>query len=265
MKPLLWHIPISHFNEKARWALAYKGIEHDRRAPVPGAHMLYALWLTRGAQKTLPILQLDGETIGDSTAIIAALEERYPEPSLYPDDPTGRDRALALEDWFDEELGPHIRRVVFHEVLAEPRERIAEVTDAYLPRRLRKIAPARAGMARAASLFASLRYRAGSEAEAEEGRERVVAALDRLEAELGEGDYLVGGTFTVADLTAAALFYPLVLPAEGPRVPTPPTGLEEFRTPLKERPGYRWVQEMFRRHRHPPARGAASSAGGSRS
>jgi hypothetical protein len=33
----LWHIPISHYNEKARWALAYKGVEHERRTPLPGA------------------------------------------------------------------------------------------------------------------------------------------------------------------------------------------------------------------------------------
>src|SRR5688572_32870272 len=39
-------------SEKARWALAHKGIEHDRKSPIPGAHMLYALWLTRGAHKT---------------------------------------------------------------------------------------------------------------------------------------------------------------------------------------------------------------------
>ena len=59
-QPVLWHIEISHFNEKARWALDYKGVEHERRAPTPGAHMLVALWLTRGHNKTFPLLQLDG-------------------------------------------------------------------------------------------------------------------------------------------------------------------------------------------------------------
>ena len=36
-KPVLWHIEVSHYNEKARWALDHKGIEHERRAPPPGA------------------------------------------------------------------------------------------------------------------------------------------------------------------------------------------------------------------------------------
>src|SRR5439155_3389452 len=78
-KPTLWQIEISHFSEKVRWALAHKGVEHERRAPTPGAHMVVALWLTRGRHKTFPVLQLDGRTIGDSTAIIAALERRYPD------------------------------------------------------------------------------------------------------------------------------------------------------------------------------------------
>ena len=61
--------------------------------------------------------------------------------------------------------------------------------------------------------------------------------------------------FTVADLTAASLFYPVVLPDEGPTEGdgTAAAGMEAFRDPLKERPGYLWVEEMFRRHRKPVA------------
>jgi glutathione S-transferase len=72
--------------------------------------------VTRGRSYTFPVLQLDGRAIGDSTAVIAALEERYPEPPLYPPDEIERRRALDLEDWFDEELGPYIRRFAFHEL-----------------------------------------------------------------------------------------------------------------------------------------------------
>src|SRR3712207_2040077 len=104
--PVLWHIQIPHYSETARWALAYKGVVHRRHAPPPGAHMAIALWLTRAHQPTFPVLDLDGRRIGDSTAIVAALEERFPEPPLYPSDPEERRRALDLEDYFDEELGP---------------------------------------------------------------------------------------------------------------------------------------------------------------
>ena len=85
--PTLWHIPVSHYSEKARWALAYKGVEHVRRSPPPGAHMALALWLTRGSSYTFPVLSVDRRNIDDSTAIIAELERRDPEAPLYPEDP----------------------------------------------------------------------------------------------------------------------------------------------------------------------------------
>jgi len=69
MQPTLWHITISHYSEKARWALDYKSIPYRLRAPVPGAHIPVALWLTYGRHYTLPVLDLGGERIGDSTAI----------------------------------------------------------------------------------------------------------------------------------------------------------------------------------------------------
>jgi glutathione S-transferase len=253
-RPVLWQIGVSHYSEKVRWALAYKGVEHERRSPVPGAHMLFALWLTRGTLKTFPIIQLDGETIGDSTTIIAALEQRYPDPPLYPGDPNARGRALELEEWFDENLGPQIRLLAWHEVTTDPEGGgMDQITERTLPPALRNIGAARAAGAWFGSQLVRLRYRVADEASAASARRSVIAALDRLEAELGDGEYLVGDAFTVADLTAASLFYPLILPPEGPRLPPPPPGFDRFRAPLMDRRGYRWVADMFARHRKPAA------------
>ncbi len=118
--PILWQLEMSHYNEKARWALDFKRIPHVRRALVPGLHLVVARSLTDGAIETTPVLTLDGRSIGDSTAIIAALEERWPQPPLYPADPAERRRALELEEYFDEELGPHLRRALYHELLTRP-------------------------------------------------------------------------------------------------------------------------------------------------
>src|SRR5215467_2555062 len=103
---LLWHIPLSHYSEKTRWALDFKRIPHRRR--VLAADYLIRAWRATG-RGTLPILFLDGRAIGDSTQIIAALEARNPERSLYPGDAAARERALALEDDLDERLGPALR------------------------------------------------------------------------------------------------------------------------------------------------------------
>jgi glutathione S-transferase len=244
--PQLWHIEISHFSEKVRWALDYKSVAHRRHAPMPGLHIAVALALTGGRQHTLPVLELDGRRIGDSTAIIAALERRYPEPPLYPEDAADRARALALEDYFDAQVGPHIRRYMFHE-LRRDRQRLADFSRQAAPPVLAPFGRIDAAYARA---FTATRYGAGDDG-AMRARDHVVAALDRLEAELGDDEYLVGGRFTVADLTAAALLYALVMPPEGPRGLPVPEPVARFRASLADRPGVTWVGEMFRRHRRP--------------
>ncbi len=260
-EPTLWQLEISHYSEKARWALAYKEVEHRRRSPLPGMHIGVALFLTRGAEKTFPILQLDGRTIGDSTAVIAAIEQRYPDPPLYPADPEQRRRALELEDFFDEELGPHMRLLPFHELINEP-AMFAEVAAAAVPGPLGK---AKRFIGAYARTYTTLRFGANSDAAAAIARTKITAAMDRLDAELAANgsEYLVGDSFSVADLTAAALFYPLVGPDEGPlaaaETPTPPA-LEHFREGLSDRPGYLWVEEMFRRHRRPSREPAATGA-----
>ena len=42
MLPVLWHLEISHYNEKVRWALDYKSVAHVRRAVTPGLQELTA-------------------------------------------------------------------------------------------------------------------------------------------------------------------------------------------------------------------------------
>jgi glutathione S-transferase len=247
-EPLLWHIWLSHYSEKARWALDYKRVPHRRRAIPGGFHIPVAMALTRGEIYTFPVLVLDDEVIGDSSAIIGALERRFPEPPLYPEDPVERRRALDLEDWFDEELGPPVRLLAWHELVKDP-ERLTRMMDQFLPPQARGTDAARAAAARFATVFTDLRYGVKSDESAERSRERVLAGLDRLETELDGNDYLAGDRFSVADLTAAALFYPLVLPPEGPDIGDAPDALERFREPLANRPGFQWVLETYRRHR----------------
>jgi glutathione S-transferase len=97
---------------------------------------------------------------------------------------------------------------------------------------------------------------------AEASRSKTVAAMDRLEDEIGPSGFLVGDSFSVADLTAASLFYPVASPPEFPypSVQEPPESGREFLESLAQRPGGEWVAEMYRRHRRPRGQPALSRA-----
>jgi glutathione S-transferase len=202
------------------------------------------MWMT--GQKLVPVLVVDGRAIADSTRIVEAVEALRPDPPLYPADPAERRRAVELEEWFDEELGPHIRRAAFHAILTDGDYATRFLTTGASPtaRTLyRVIFPA---------MRAAMRWDMGIDAErSERSREKTLAALDRLEAELQPSGYLVGDRFSVADLTAAALLSPLVLPPEFPyAIPQPyPEATRRFRDGVASRPAFRWVAETYRRHR----------------
>jgi glutathione S-transferase len=210
-------------------------------------HIAVAFWLSGGRAFTFPVLELEGRRIADSTSIIAALEQRFPEPPLYPPNPDERRRALELEDFFDEQLGPYARRLPFHEARRDS-ELLDQIGARAAPKLHARLGRALVPYTRA---YPALRFGAASSRGAETARQKIVAALDRLETELGEHEYLVGDRFTVADLTAAALLYPIVRPPEAPtvtdRMPEP---FERFRDTLRERHGYRWIEQIFHRHRH---------------
>ena len=242
--PLLWQYSFSNFNEKARWALDHKRIPHRRRSLLPMGPR--SLWFSRG-DGTLPVLDLDGERIVDSTRIITALEERHPDPSLYPADPAEREQALALEDYFDEHAGHDVRRVGFVEWRDE-KGFGAKVFTAGQPAAV-GFAIRRLESAVRPVLWWLSDRRYGFDRESfERSRAAIAAALDRIEAERGDGDYLVGQSFTVADLTAAALLYPLAWPDEY-QYDLPDRPPSRFLDSVQGHPAVEWIRRIWRRHR----------------
>jgi glutathione S-transferase len=252
-QPVLWHLEISHYNEKVRWALDYKGVAHVRRAVTPALQELTARRLRAG--RTVPVLEMNGRAIGDSTRIIEAIERRWPEPPLYPADPEERSRALDLEDYFDERCGRDVRRVLFGDNLAEPEKFLTMVYGADHPRMglLETISP----------LFCRVvkrRFRIRPET-VEKSRGKVRRAFEKVEANAGPNGYLVGESFTVADLAAASILALIVMPPELPYVKLQADDRtaqsRRFRDSLEDRPGFTWVEDMYRRHRGASAEVAA--------
>jgi glutathione S-transferase len=195
---------------------------------------------------TTPVLLIDDRVIGDSTEIVAELEQRWPGPPLYPRVDRDRKRALALEEHFDTELGPYIRGALFTAILPH-RHTVLQATVQGLGRGTRATYRATYPLIRRVLDRALVQKPGGGE----HCRQKTLEQLAYLEGELGDREYLVGDAFSVADLTAAALFSPLVAPPEFSywMPETWPPEWEEMRRSLADRPGFLWVAETFRRHR----------------
>ncbi len=245
---VLHQFPYSHYNEKARWALDWKGIAHERVDYLPGPHAPQMQRLS--GQMQVPVLQIGERTIAGSAAIIDALENLQPEPSLYPSDPVLRERALALQRHFDAEVGPRVRRALFSVLLREPAyvcrvfagRRSAPVRAAY-----RALFPVtRQVMGRSMSIFDAR--------EVAEAFEATRAALDLVASSVGPSGQLVGDRFSVADLTAAANLALLVRP-DHPDMARPepvPASVQAFMSRWESHPASRWALEQYRRHRPAP-------------
>jgi glutathione S-transferase len=245
MAPTLWHIDVSPFSEKVRWAFDYKGVAHELRAPMPVLHRIRALALTRGSHSRLPIAQFNGRPIGDSTAIIAELERLNPDPPLYPRDAEQRERALELEDYFDTELAPQMRLLLWHHTI--------DNTDATIDAVLQNSGSVKRGLMRATAPLGRIVVRrdyGANAAAASRAPGRLRAVMDRIEQELGSAGYLVGDSLTVADISAAALFTPLLDPPGRPHMPPAITpALLPLREELSARKGGTWINETYTRHR----------------
>jgi glutathione S-transferase len=242
--PTLWHLKVSPYNEKARWALDFKRVPHVRRAVTPIRHAALARRLWGGT--TFPVLVVDGDAIGDSTRIVEWLERRHPAPALYPADPAERASALELEDFFDEQLGPYMRRLVLHHALGD--------ADLLLGAFVPDLGGVRRRVARGAFPITRLSVRRDfgiDDRSVPEAFERVAAAGERFRAALGPSGYLVGHSFTVADLTLASICAPAAAPSRFP-YPQPQRDHRLF-APLRDalaRAGVLdWTYRMYELHR----------------
>lgn len=246
--PELWHFRISHYNEKVRWALDYKQLPHTRRALIPGFHIPAVRKLT--GQSKVPVLVLDGKTLKGSAEIVAELERLYPEPCLFPADPAEVERALALQAYFDREVAPDLRRLLWEAYFTDPTE-CARMATAGFGHGAR--VAFRAALPAMKPLF---RRNMGMSADAlAQGRARLPEYCARIESELDGRRYLVGDRFTIADLAVASIMSALIRPPEYPYpFPEPsPAAVTELRSSVDGTAGAEWVRAIYREHRSPSA------------
>ena len=256
--PTLFTFAISHFAEKARWALDHKRAAYEERRLLPGPH----LFVTRRLAKdtSVPIL-VDGErTIQGSSAIIDHCDARIVEHSLTPEAPAERGEARELEEWLDRELGETLRRAFYVDALRHPKVVVPLFTQGG-PWWGRPFYGVAFGfVARAIrDMYAISPERAAAD------RAILDAVFERTDGLLAGRRYLVGDRFSRADLTLAALCGALFDPPEHPiSWPPPeiyPPPLVELRARWRKTRSCEHVLRMYREHR---SRDVAFASDGSR-
>jgi glutathione S-transferase len=209
-------IPISHFCEKARWALDRAEVEYVERPHLQLIHVFAARFA--GGRRTVPVFVTDKhEVLAESAAILRWTDTHVaPEHRLYPEGDLGAE-AAALEAWLDEGFGPDGRLWMYHETLPVVRE-MGQWALAGIPRWERYVFRL-AGPVIGAALRRFLRVEAAA---ASAALDRVEGVFTDVAARLSDGRrFLLGDRFTAADLAFAALAAPMLLPA-GYGSPLPP-------------------------------------------
>jgi glutathione S-transferase len=134
----LYSGPLSLFTAKVRIALDEKGLAYEKIS-VPfsrakGYQPKAPQVLAANPKGQVPVLVDGGLTLYDSTIILEYLEERHPEPPLYPRDIRERARCRQLEAASDEIFFPPVLELiqeVFYKSDPETRDaaRVARATE----------------------------------------------------------------------------------------------------------------------------------------
>lgn len=245
-------IPISHYCERARWALEHVGLDYKEEQHLQVFH--YRPVRRCGGGRSVPVLVTDdGQVLDDSSDIVRYADARASQGKrLYPDDSTARDEVLGLENAHVSPLGVEARRVMYDHFFRWGRPALG-FNGGRAP-----------GYER---VFAWLafpfleRYARGylevNPATVSTAMERVRRIFDDVELRLRDGrPFLTGDRFTAADLTFACMAAPLTAPAPyGTPLPRPgdvPEATQRLFEEFRNRPAGAFALRMFAEHRPAP-------------
>lgn len=239
-KPKLHIFSISHYCEKARWALDFCGLDYDLVIVSPISHNANAKRLGLDTA-SLPILELEQEVLQGSDKIIAWAEKNKKcDASLA----YRSAESQKIEQELDEILGVNVRKWYYSEALIDHPKSVLKV-----------FAKGLSMMERTAINIAWPKVRSTMTArmdlgleQGEEARKLVEQQLDKLDALLSSKDNTsFGGGFSRVELTAASLLAPLILPEQHPMagaIALPPK-LEKQMQAWQQRPASQWVAETY--------------------
>jgi glutathione S-transferase len=200
-------IPLSHYCEKARWALDRLELPYREE---PHAPLLHRLATKRKDGGAVPVLVHGSSRLIDSTDILVYADGLRGGDILYPRDAARRGEVDAFEEQFDTQLGPHTRRWAYERLLPHTKL-LRSLWSREAPRLEARILPLIGPLARRL-------VRAGykiTPQSAQRSLDRVRAVFSEVDRHLSDGRrFLTGEYFTAADLTFAALAAPVLFPIE---------------------------------------------------
>lgn len=248
--PLLYQFSFSHFCEKARWALDYRGRPYAYRNLVPGFHARVTTAIAPDSH--VPILVEDDTVVQGSDAIVDHVDGDGQAP-LTPADPLLAGEAARWEQFAAEQIGVPLRLWFYFHLLPD-----ADAAIAFLTRETddqQRDALARAYPKVRAAMCIRMNINADSAASA---RETLLGALDTLDATLAERDYLAGTAFSRADLSVAALLWTYCRSGtEAELAAQLPAAILEQRANDEGRRSFEWVRELYATRRPAPCGSAA--------
>jgi glutathione S-transferase len=235
-------IPISHYCEKARWALDRARVPYRERAHLQVVHWFHVK--RAGGGWTAPVLRCGSTVLPESADIVRWADERG-GLGLYPSGEVG-----DMESDLDARLGPHGRRWMYDAIRGS-----GDLVQRYgvtgVPAWERRSVPVAFGLV----TRVIDRYLKITPESAAESLRIVREVFDSVGERLSDGRaYLIGDRFSAADLAFAALAAPVLVPPEyGVPLPSPdelPAQMAEVVRELRAHPAGEFALGMYRRERH---------------
>jgi glutathione S-transferase len=244
-------IPISHFCEKARWALERAGLDYVEEPHVQLIHRVAAR--RAGGGRTVPVLVTgDGDVLAESEDILRYADAHVEEERrLFPADDGLRREVETLSRWLNEGLGPDGRRLMYAHMLQHKQLMLRfnnQGVPAWEARALRWGWPLAGVVGRRQLGIVATTLR--------DDTPRVRRAFDAVAERLADGRrHLCGDRFTAADLTFAALAAAVLVPPEyGVRLPQPeelPEAVARDVRSFRAHPAGAYALRLFRNERPP--------------
>ncbi|HEY8947792.1 MAG TPA: glutathione S-transferase family protein [Rhizomicrobium sp.] len=173
MALIVYGASLSPFVRKVQVVLAEKGLDYKLEqvnpfAPPPEFSSISPL-------KRVPVFRdtdvPEPNTLPDSSIICDYLEHKLPAPALYPADPFQRARALWFEEYADSQMAQNLVRAFFFERIVKK----------------------------------MMRQETDEEICAKAKGKTMPAVFDYLEKEIGNNDFLIGGKFSIADISICTM------------------------------------------------------------